>query len=46
MSSVSKNTDYLIYGDAAGSKKTRAQQLEIPMLTEDEVIAKLNSQKE
>ncbi|MBP2058437.1 DNA ligase (NAD+) [Lactobacillus colini] len=40
--SVSKKTDYLIYGADAGSKKTKAEKLEVPMLTEAEAIAKIN----
>ena len=39
--SVSKKTDYLIYGDNAGSKLTKAQDLEIPLLTEQEAIAQM-----
>ncbi len=34
--SVSKVTDYVIYGDAAGSKLTKAQSLGVKTMTEDE----------
>lgn len=36
--SVSKNTSFVVAGDAAGSKLTKAQSLDIPILTEDELI--------
>jgi DNA ligase (NAD+) len=34
--SVSKKTDYVIYGDDAGSKLTKAESLGVEVLTEDE----------
>lgn len=37
--SVSKNTHYLVAGDKAGSKLAKAQELKIPVLTEDEFLA-------
>ncbi|WP_276804117.1 NAD-dependent DNA ligase LigA [Lactobacillus hominis] len=40
--SVSKKTDYVIYGEDAGSKFTKAQQLNVPTLTEQEAIAQIN----
>lgn len=42
-SSVSRNTDYLIAGEAPGSKYDRAIQLNIPILTEREFTEKLSS---
>lgn len=39
--SVSKKTNYVIYGADAGSKYDKAQKLGVPLLTEKEAIAKL-----
>ncbi|SFV55056.1 DNA ligase [hydrothermal vent metagenome] len=35
--SVSKNTDYLIYGDDAGSKLTKAQKIGVTTITEEQM---------
>ena len=44
--SISKNTDFLIVGEDAGSKLEKAQNLGIPTLTEDEFENMLEQQKE
>lgn len=40
--SVSSKTDFVIAGDAAGSKLAKAQELNIPVLTEDEFLEQVN----
>ena len=37
-SSVTKNTDYVIVGEKAGSKLSKARELEVPVLTETEFL--------
>ncbi len=39
--SVSKNTNYIVSGEDAGSKLKKAQELKIPILNEAELMAKL-----
>ena len=42
LSSVSKNTDFIILGEKAGSKEQKARSLGIKILTEKEFITKIN----
>ena len=37
--SISRKTDLLVAGEDAGSKLTRAQDLEIPVITEQDLLA-------
>ena len=42
-SSVSSKTDFLVVGDKPGSKLTKAKELNIRVIEEDEVLEMLNA---
>ena len=44
--SVSKKTDFVIYGQAAGSKLTKAQSLGVQTMTEEEFVQEVENAQE
>jgi DNA ligase (NAD+) len=45
-SSVSSNTDYVLAGEAAGSKLAKADSLGIPVIDKDEFLAMISEDRE
>lgn len=45
-SSVSKKTDYLIYGESAGSKLDKAKQFNVKLLNEEEFMSIISKERE
>ena len=43
LSSVTKNTDYVIIGDKAGSKEKKARELKINIFSEKDFLNKIKS---
>ena len=43
LSSVTKNTDYIIVGEKAGSKVKKASELNIKMFSEEDFLKKINA---
>ena len=45
VSAVSKNTSYVVAGESAGSKLTKAENFGVIILTEDQFLGMINEQK-
>ena len=43
LSSVTKNTDFVVLGKKAGSKANKAKELNIKIYSEDEFLNKINT---